>query len=182
MLSVWFGDCCFDICLLYCIVLYCIVLYCLHLFLFVCSVLPDKFHVCCMAELWTYKMPKNTVSVHYMSVKLWSLFLICWLLRGRWDFVLLGDLVYWGLWEISKKKSSGNRPVHWGSVGELGAGLISLCGCSARGTWRGCCFTGDPAVIEFMFSKQLCFVVPLVLLCLWTCYPIYAFKISCGYS
>jgi len=35
-----FGDCCFDICLLYCIVLYC-----LHLFLFVCSVFPDKFHI-----------------------------------------------------------------------------------------------------------------------------------------
>ena len=30
-----FGDCCFDICLLCC----------LHLFLFVCSVFPDKFHV-----------------------------------------------------------------------------------------------------------------------------------------
>jgi hypothetical protein len=71
MLSVWFGDCCFDICLLYCIVLSSFVL-------FVCSVFPDKFHVqllhdrimdlrndICMYVFW---LPENVGFVLLFSV------------------------------------------------------------------------------------------------------------------
>jgi hypothetical protein len=78
--------------------------------------------------------------------------------RRRWDTVLTGVLVYWGLKHA--KEGSGNgqpspyRP-HWGNLrgahftgdfddGGLWKQSVSFYGSCARGTWRKGSFTGHP--------------------------------------
>jgi len=54
-------------------------------------------------------------------------------LRGRWDFVLLGDLVYWGLWEISKKKKAQETGLSNGAL----LGKLEQGSCHSAGVLRG---------------------------------------------
>jgi hypothetical protein len=81
-------------------------------------------------------------------------------LRERWDFILSGDLVYWGLCEICNRRLWKQAAVCIGApLGNLEAGSfyrgigeaderrlwkwsVSVYGSSMRGTWREGFFTG----------------------------------------
>jgi len=78
-----FGDCCFDICLLCC----------LHLFLFVCSVFPDKFHVQLSCD--RFMDLRNDICMYVQEVCIPlvnqgfenALQFVCFLMKQQWNIL-----------------------------------------------------------------------------------------------